>query len=425
MLAERGMAKMHQDAPFAVFDTMGLDRKSMTKEVINYDLTWLVDGRVRTTCEMKWKGYAGRSWNVDGDCYQPWNEPPDQRRALHALLFVTRFYPTDSNDFDMIKRFIQDLRRMLHEKQKELVVAVTHLEKCDKTLSAEACKHVYERELGIGKGNVVVLSATRRVPPYAIKATSGLDGNIVDEQSATDGVYLEPDALVQLTTALQTACGKAYEQQLNFNDEVAALAASDEVAALAASKYIILSIITCCCWHWWHGCATSRMTFSAMTFILLVVIVDWRVYHSRESACVVFCTWFLMVALWIQRMLQKQAAYNGLWKKLAGDVTNEAAVRKFVARRQKSVRGPALEVESAVRVVNEKALRSFLTTGVFDIKPPKADNAHLDTLLFHGTSEDCVPNIQATGRPLVNFSKVGMLGKGIYGAPDPRKAMQY
>ena len=92
----------------------------------------------------------------------------------------------------MIKRFIQDLRRMLHVKQKELVVAVTHLEKCDKTLSAEACKRVYERELGIGKGNVVVLSATHRVPPYAMKAWPGLDGSIVDEQSATDGVYLEP-----------------------------------------------------------------------------------------------------------------------------------------------------------------------------------------------------------------------------------------
>jgi len=290
-LTERGMGKMYQDAPFAVFDTMGLERESMTK-VINHDLVWLVDGRVRTTCEMKWLGRAGRSW--DGGCYQPWNEPPEQRRALHALLFVTRFFPTDSEDFSLIKHFIQDLRRMLHEKQRELVVAVTHLEGCDKTLTAEACRREYERLLGIGLGNVVVLSATHRVPPYAMKAWPGLDGSIVDEQSATDGVYLEPDALVQLTTTLQTACCKAYEQQLNFNDEAAALAASESstrwIFNYYIAKYIVLAIVDWCCWHWRH---TSPGRFATI-YLVVEVIVNGCMNYSLGSASVVL---FLIVII--------------------------------------------------------------------------------------------------------------------------------
>jgi len=161
-LTECGMGKMYQDAPFAVFDTMGLDREMMTN-MINHDLVWLVDGHVRTTCEMKWLGRVGRSW--DCGCYQPWNEPPEQLRALHELLFVTRFFLTDSEDFSLIKHFIQDLRSMLHEKQRELVIEVTHLEGCDKTLTAEACRRKYDRLLGICLGNVIVLSATHRVPP--------------------------------------------------------------------------------------------------------------------------------------------------------------------------------------------------------------------------------------------------------------------
>ena len=226
-LTERGMAKADQDAPFVVLDTMGLERDSMFK-VIDHDLAWLVDGRVRTTCEMEWLGHAGSLWS--SGCYRPWKEPPDPRRALHALLFVTRFYPTDSADFLETKRFIRGLRSMLHAKQKELIVAVTHLEGCDETLTAEACMREYERLLGVGVGNVVVLSASRRVPAYATQAWPGLDGSIVDEQSATDGVYLEPDALGQLTTALQTACRKAYEQQLNFEDEVATSEASESAS---------------------------------------------------------------------------------------------------------------------------------------------------------------------------------------------------
>ena len=57
--------------------------------------------------------------------------------------------------------------------------------------------------------------------------------------------------------------------------------------------------------------------------------------------------------------------------------------------------------------------------------PLSAHSAHADTLLFHGTSEAAVANIQATGRPTIAFAADGMLGRGIYGAPDPRKSLQY
>ena len=47
-----------------------------------------------------------------------------------------------------------------------------------------------------------------------------------------------------------------------------------------------------------------------------------------------------------------------------------------------------------------------------------------DTLLFHGCSQEAATNVMATGL-LLNFAAQGMLGKGLYGAPDPRKSQQY
>jgi len=112
---------------------------------------------------------------------------------------------------------------MLHAKQKELVVALTHLDNCDASLSVEGCMRVYERELDIGVGNVVALGKTRHVPEYVggLQAQTGLDGNVTDEQVAT-GVYLEPDALGELTTKLQMACRRAYKKQLKLDDKKAA-----------------------------------------------------------------------------------------------------------------------------------------------------------------------------------------------------------
>jgi hypothetical protein len=294
-LTERGMARVHQDAPFAIFDTMGLERESMAK-VIDHDLVWLVDGRVRTTCEMEWLGHAGDPWIGwgGGGCYRPWLEKPDKRRELHALLFVTRFYPTDSADFAESRHFIRELRRMLHTKHKELIVAVTHLEGCDETLTAEACMREYERLLGVGIGNVVVLSATRRVPAYATKAWPGLDGSIIDEQSATDGVYLEPDALVQLVSALQTACRKAIEEQLHFDDEEAALDGNDTMR-----WSILLGIAASCCSFWWHTIRGRQATL----LLVALVLLDWCVYRSILPTLVVLCSWAISTGL-VARALQ-------------------------------------------------------------------------------------------------------------------------
>lgn len=50
--------------------------------------------------------------------------------------------------------------------------------------------------------------------------------------------------------------------------------------------------------------------------------------------------------------------------------------------------------------------------------------AACDTLLFHGCSQEAATNIQAAGLKLA-FAASGMLGKGLYGAPDPRKSVGY
>ena len=44
-----------------------------------------------------------------------------------------------------------------------------------------------------------------------------------------------------------------------------------------------------------------------------------------------------------------------------------------------------------------------------------------DTLLFHGCSQEAATNVMATGL-LLSFAAQGMLGKGLYGAPDPQVA---
>ena len=48
------------------------------------------------------------------------------------------------------------------------------------------------------------------------------DSDVTDEQVATNGVYLEPAALGELTTTLQMACRRAYKKQLELDDEKAA-----------------------------------------------------------------------------------------------------------------------------------------------------------------------------------------------------------
>ena len=118
-------------------------------------------------------------------------------------------------------------------------------------------------------------------------------------------------------------------------------------------------------------------------------------------------------------------------ERLTGDCDQlhslEDVYRFFERRQQARVSSqPRLRIETAVRVHHDAAAASYVASPKgFDINPISAFALGGDTVLFHGTNEASVANIQATGRPSMEFSAKGMLGKGIYGAPDPRKSVNY
>ena len=292
-LAERGMAAAHVDAPFAVFDTMGLERDSMEK-VIEHDLAWLVDGRVRTTCAMKWLGRGSSWWDWwDGGCYQPWREEPEPQRALQALVFVTRFYPVNSVDFMKVKDFVAALRRMLHAKQKDLVVALTHLDGCDASLSTQGCMRMYEENLGTGQGNVVALGAIRHVPEYAKKAWPGLDGSITDEENAAGAVYLQPDAIGQLAITLRTACLKSIEQQLKLDDEIRATPSKIG----ESHGYFCIFLCLTFCWSRWRPTRDPRDVYFAAAALVLAFAAAALVLATY--VCFVENCWWLRALLMV------------------------------------------------------------------------------------------------------------------------------
>ena len=126
-----------------------------------------------------------------------------------------------------------------------------------------------------------------------------------------------------------------------------------------------------------------------------------------------------------QLQAARMAAPPDRWTPFATGIEAVEDVKRFFARRQPNIDGRTLRIETAVRLANDRALSSFISTGEFDINPMRAHPRKVDTLLFHGTSEATVANIQATGRPSMGFAAQGMLGRGIYGALDPRKSLQY
>ena len=73
---------------------------------------------------------------------------------------------------------------------------------------------------------------------------------------------------------------------------------------------------------------------------------------------------------------------------------------------------------------NQLTLGRLSTANSFHINPLHAHRIHGDTLLFHGCPESVAANIQATGL-LLSHAANGMLGSGLYGAPDPRKSLNY
>ena len=85
-----------------------------------------------------------------------------------------------------------------------------------------------------------------------------------------------------------------------------------------------------------------------------------------------------------------------------------------------------LSLQSVVKIINDETLRKFRRGpgGVFDLNPARAHAMNGDTFLFHGSADSNIANIQSTGL-LMSFASNGMLGQGLYGAPDPQKSKNY
>ena len=110
---------------------------------------------------------------------------------------------------------------------------------------------------------------------------------------------------------------------------------------------------------------------------------------------------------------------------LTADITDEDEVRRLFSRRQRdSAGGVQLQIERIVKVENAETLTAFQSARSFSIKPLEAYQQYGDTILFHGCPDSVAANIQATGL-LLRFASRGMLGQGLYGAPDPRKSLKY
>lgn len=124
---------------------------------------------------------------------------------------------------------------------------------------------------------------------------------------------------------------------------------------------------------------------------------------------------------------QYPAVAPSRWADLADEVADEGSLRAFFARRQDKsgpdLRSP-LQIDRVVRLENPRSLSEFVGGPSFALDPLEAHRRGGDTLLFHGCSQEAASNIQATGL-LLSYAANGMLGKGLYGAPDPRKSLNY
>ena len=119
-----------------------------------------------------------------------------------------------------------------------------------------------------------------------------------------------------------------------------------------------------------------------------------------------------------------------LWEQLAKGIETEDKLRAFFERRQdtRNCGHQKLRITASVKIDNEGLLQRFKHTGKApNLNPKDAYNKSGETFLFHGSPEQLNPNIQAEGLKMsfAGTSHGTMLGNGIYGAPDPRKSLQY
>ena len=108
---------------------------------------------------------------------------------------------------------------------------------------------------------------------------------------------------------------------------------------------------------------------------------------------------------------------------LAEGLTTEDALRAFFEKRQPGA-GSHLKIKVAWRVVNDQRLKAFKKAGGFELNTHQAKAKQCDTMLFHGCAPDVATNVQAVGL-LLKYARGGNLGVGLYGAPDPRKSLQF
>ena len=114
---------------------------------------------------------------------------------------------------------------------------------------------------------------------------------------------------------------------------------------------------------------------------------------------------------------------EALWLQMAQGIETEDKVKNFFERRMQ-VGGPRLRLEQIIKVQNAESLRKYVKGATLHINTNEARQAKGGTFLLHGSEELNIPNIQAEGLS-IQFANNGMLGKGLYGAPDPRKSQQY
>ena len=120
-----------------------------------------------------------------------------------------------------------------------------------------------------------------------------------------------------------------------------------------------------------------------------------------------------------------------LWSLHATGLNGVNEVRQFFEARQgQSNRqaGAPLNILSIVKVENLRTLNQFEGSDSLLFNPFCYDsypNMDTDTFVFHGCPEAFAANIQASGLLLSRAREDGMLGRGIYGALDPRKAVHY